>query len=108
MSDALKQYYKAKGVPDRERQVGLKVQMLGGGNSPSLRLKAGKSRPLLPFVVFTSDREVAETYILDRRDPFQLDGAKLLTVGEGMVEYCAIMKSQPRNMEELALLQLQA
>ncbi|CAK0854496.1 unnamed protein product, partial [Prorocentrum cordatum] len=107
MSDALKQYYKAKGVPDRERQIGLKVQMLGDENSPYLKLKAGKSRSLLPFVVFTL-RQKGGRDLLDRHDPVQLDGTKLLTVGEGMVEYYAIMKSQPRNMEELALLQLQA
>ncbi|CAK0845707.1 unnamed protein product, partial [Prorocentrum cordatum] len=44
----------------------------------------------------------------ERHDPVQLGGVKPLTVGEGMVEYCAVMKSQPRNMEELALLRLQA
>eukprot|EP00959_Pyramimonas_sp_CCMP1952_P399186 8364608-Pyramimonas_sp.AAC.1 len=81
--------------------------MLGDENSPYLKLKAGKSRSLLPFVVFTL-RQKGGRDLLDRHDPVQLDGAKLLTVGEGMVEYYAIMKSQPRNMEELALLQLQA
>jgi hypothetical protein len=80
MSDALKQYYRAKGVPDRERQIRLKVQMLGDENSPYLKLKAGKSRSLLPFVAFTL-RQKGGRDLLDRHDPVQLDGAKLLTVG---------------------------
>ncbi|CAK0906522.1 unnamed protein product [Prorocentrum cordatum] len=79
----------------------------GERDDPLLKLKAGKSRKLLPYVVHLL-RDQGGQLLLDDADPAMREGTKLLTVGTGLLDYSEILRGQPRRMDELAVLHLES
>ncbi|CAK0866195.1 unnamed protein product, partial [Prorocentrum cordatum] len=106
MNEAMKKWYIRFQVPSADRQLGLSSQMCGSRDDPLLKLKAGKSRKLLPFIVHLL-RDQGGQELLDDDAPAEADGSKLLAVGAGLMEYYDILHGQPRRMDELAVVHLE-
>ena len=102
LKDAYTSWCKRFRVPDSERLVALSFNMCGTSESPLLKLKAGKSRAALPFIVYLL-RSAGGRDLLDNADPAVSKGSKLLEVGEGMLTYYKILRTQPRKMDDLAI-----
>ena len=105
INDSLMQWYSSNNIPRGSRVVGLSLGMCGDKDSPLLKLKAGKTRAVLPYLVHILRKGGRD--LLDRLDPVVNPGTLLLTVGDGMMQYFDILKGEPRKMSELSLVHLQ-
>eukprot|EP00959_Pyramimonas_sp_CCMP1952_P178494 3730998-Pyramimonas_sp.AAC.1 len=88
LKDAYTSWFKKYRVPDHDRLVSLNFNMCGPRESPLLKMKAGKSRAALPFIVYLL-RSAGGRDLLDSADPAVSEGSRLLEVGEGMLKYVA-------------------
>lgn len=104
LTDAMKAWYKASGLPDNERLTVFTLGMLKGTDTqlPFLKLKAAKMKSLLPFLVHLLARSGGEQ-LLNEACAYGSEGTLLRQVGEAIVEYYDVLKSEARDMEELAL-----
>ena len=91
---------------DTDKVIGLCLKACGDRDHPYLKLKAGKTRGLLGFIVHLL-KDKGGRALLDGVAA-GADGTKLQTFGEGMLEFYDICKSQPRQMNEASLVHMDA
>ena len=101
MTDSMRAFFKANGTPTNDRQRTMKVSNCGTRDSPLLKLKAGKMRNVLPWIL-SLIKDKGGRQLLGDTGPVANHGTQLQEVGEGFENWFAILRSQPREMDDLA------
>ena len=106
MEEHLKNWYKTNEIPWPERLPTITVSMLGPKDAPLCKIKAGKAKSLLPWIVELLANSGGKELL--NQGPLGREGTMLLRCAQGISEFFAVLKREPRRLPEHAFPQLDA